>query len=74
MYWQNREINFDSLQQIYFKLGVEGHNYIYDLYKKCYPVSHALHFRMNSTGNMIWQRAVMMVDSLDQTSPAPFMI
>lgn len=72
MYWQNREINFDSLQQIYFKLGVEGHNYIYELYKKCYPISTPYIFRMNTTGNMIWQRAVVMVDSLDQTSPGTF--
>lgn len=72
MYWQNREINFDSLQQIYFKLGVEGHNYIYELYKKCYPISTPYIFRMNTTGNMLWQRAVVMVDSLDQTSPGTF--
>lgn len=72
MYWQNREINFDSLQQIYFKLGVEGHNYIYELYKKCYPISTPYIFRMNTTGNMIWQRAVFMVDSLDQVSPGTF--
>ncbi|MBK8698647.1 MAG: T9SS type A sorting domain-containing protein [Saprospiraceae bacterium] len=72
MYWQNREINFDSLQQIYFKLGVEGHNYIYDLYTKCYPVATPYIFRMNTTGNMIWQRAVVMVDSLDQVSPGTF--